>query len=262
MLRIGARVTLLLVLFASNSTPAAPVGPAAALAPTGRLRAAINVGNPVLAQKNPTSGALGGVSVALARELGKRLGLAVDLVPYDAAGKVSADSTHHVWDLAFLARDPDRAENIVFTAPYVLIEGTYLVHAASPFKGVEDLDQPGVRIAVGSGAAYDLYLARTLKNAQLVRLPSSQAAIDQFLTSFELEAAAGVRQALVASTRGKPGFRVLDPGFSRIDQALAIPRDHAAALPYLEAFLREMKASQFIRHALDESGQQDAVVSR
>lgn len=263
MLRICTRVLLLVGLLGSTSlTLAAQVGPAAALAPTGRLRAAINLGNPVLAQKNLTSGELGGVSVALARELGRRLGVPVDLIPYDAAGKVSPDSTRHVWDLAFLARDPERAKTIVFTAPYVFIEGTYLVRVASPFRRVQDLDQAGVKIAVGRGAAYDLSLARTLKYAQLIRAPSSQAAIDQFLANIDLQAAAGVRQALVASTRGKPGFRVLDPGFSRIDQALAIPKDHAAAAPYLEAFLREMKTSGFVRHALDESGQQDAVVSR
>lgn len=136
------------------------------LAPQGALRAAINFGNPVLAQKNPESGEACGVTVDLARELAKRLGVPIALVPFDAAGKVFEAIQSNAWDVAFLALDPVRAKEILFTAPYVIIEGTYLVRDASPFHAIDDFDQAGVRIAVGKGAAYDLFLTRALKHAE------------------------------------------------------------------------------------------------
>lgn len=258
LVRLCAQVALLLGCMSFIPiTVATDAKPAAVLAPTGRLRAAINLGNPVLAQRNPTTGELGGVSVALARELARRLVVPVDLIAYDAAGKVTADSTRGVWDLAFVALDPERARTIAFTAPYVFIEGTYLVRSDSPFKRVEDLDKPGVRIAVGKGAAYDLFLTRVLKSAQLVRVATSPAAIDRFFTDIDIEAAAGVRQSLLASVEARQGFRIVEPGFTRIDQTMAIPKNHEPGLAYLETFLGEMKTSGFIRRALEASEQPD-----
>ena len=128
------------------------------LAPTGALRAAINFGNAVLARKDPATGEPKGVSAALARELATRLGLPVRFVPYDAAGKVTAAARTGVWDVAFLAIDPLRAADIAFTPPYVLIEGTYLVRSDSPLRAIGDFDREGIRIAVGEGSAYHLYL--------------------------------------------------------------------------------------------------------
>ena len=139
------------------------------LAPTGKLRAAINLGNMVLAQKDPASGELRGVTADLARELGRRLGLPVELVPFDAAGKVFDALKNGVWDIAFLAIEPVRAAEIAFTAPYVIIEGVYMVPTNSSLRTVEEVDRDGVRIAVNKGSAYDLFLTRTLKHAQLVR---------------------------------------------------------------------------------------------
>jgi polar amino acid transport system substrate-binding protein len=133
------------------------------LAPKGVLRAAINFGNPVLAQKNPASGEPGGVSVDLARELAKQLSVSLEFVLFDAAGKVFEAAQTDAWDIAFLALDPVRAKEILFTAPYVLIEGTYIVRDASPLQAIDEFDRPGVRIAVSTGAAYDLFLTRTLK---------------------------------------------------------------------------------------------------
>ncbi|HXL76284.1 MAG TPA: transporter substrate-binding domain-containing protein, partial [Burkholderiales bacterium] len=151
------------------------------LAPTGRLRAAINLGNPVLAQKDPARGELRGVSVDLARELGRRLAVPVELIAYDAAGKVTDAVKTGAWDIAFVAIDPARATEIAFTPPYVVIEGTYLVAADSPLRAIADVDREGVRIAVSSKSAYDLYLSRTLKRAQLVRAPSPPASIELFV---------------------------------------------------------------------------------
>ena len=137
-------------------------------APTGRLRAAINQGNTVLAQKGPNGEALG-ITVDLARELGKRLGVPVELVIFDAAGKAFEALKRGGLDIGFLAIEPVRAAEVDFTAPYVLIEGTYMVPKDSALKRIEDVDAAGVRIAVNKGSAYDLYLTRTLKNATLLR---------------------------------------------------------------------------------------------
>jgi polar amino acid transport system substrate-binding protein len=245
---------------ASRSAPPPPPEVARALAPGGALRAAINLGNPVLAQRDPATGALGGASVDLAREVGRRLGLPVTLVPFDAAGKVVAAAAAGAWDLAFLARDPARAAELRFTPPYVVIEGTYLVPEASPLRAVEDLDRPGVRIAVGRGAAYDLYLSRALKHAALVRSDTSAGAVELFLRE-GLDAAAGVRNPLAAYAASHPGVRVLPGRFTVIEQALAAPRGREAAGRWLDAFVEEVKASGFVAAALARSGQRDAAVA-
>lgn len=230
------------------------------LAPTGRLRAAINFGNPVLAQKDIATGEPRGVSGDLARALGERLGVPVDLVMFDAAGKVFEALKADAWDLAFLAIDPVRAAEIAFTAPYVIIEGTYLVRASSPFRTVDELDRAGVRIAVGRGAAYDLFLTRSLRQAQIVRAATSAAAIDLFLAG-GLEAAAGVRQSLSTVALTQSDLRVIDGRFMAIEQAMGLPRSRAAGLPYLRAFIEEMKASGVVAAALARSGQGDAAVA-
>jgi polar amino acid transport system substrate-binding protein len=229
------------------------------LAPTGRLRAAINFGNAVLAQREPATGEPRGVSVDLARALGERLGVPVDLVLFDAAGKVFEALKTGAWDVAFLAIDPARATEIAFTAPYVLIEGTYLVPAGSPLQSIADVDRQGVRIAVARKAAYDLFLTRTLKQAQIVHAPSPSAALDLFLDE-RLDAAAGVRQPLLAAAQQRPNLRVIEGRFMAIEQAMGTPKGREAGAGYLRAFVEEMKASGFIAEALRRSGQ-DATVA-
>jgi len=231
------------------------------LAPGGRLRVAINFGNPVLVQKDPATGAPRGVSAELAVELGRRLGVALELVPFDAAGKVVAALAQGAWDVAFLARDPGRATEILFTTPYLVIEGTYLVREEAAFRAVDELDRPGVRIAVGKGAAYDLFLTRTLQQATLVRSETSAGAVERFLAE-GLEAAAGVRNPLCEFAGSHPGVRVLPGRFTAIEQAVATPRGRPAGHRYLEAFIEEQKASGFVAGALARSGQRDAVVAR
>jgi len=228
------------------------------LAPTGRLRAAINLGNPVLAQKD--SGELRGISVDLARELGRRLAVPVELIAYDAAGKVTDAVKTGAWDIAFVAIDPARAAEIAFTPPYVVIEGTYLVAADSPLRAIADVDREGVRIAVSSKSAYDLYLTRTLKRAQLVRAPSPPASIELFVKD-RLEAAAGVKQPLVELARSNPQLRVIDGRFMVIEQAMGTPIGRALGARYLREFIEEMKDSGFVARALERSGQRDAAVA-
>jgi polar amino acid transport system substrate-binding protein len=258
---LDRRVLVASLLAASATTAKAQVAVATIrdMARTGRLRAAINYGNIVLARRGP-DGELGGVSVDLARELARRLNLPLDLVPFDTAGKVTASAGSNVWDVAFLAIDPLRAAEIAFTPPYVLIEGTYLVPDASPLRTVTDLDRDGVRIAVGRGSAYDLFLTRALKHASLIRAETSEAAIRMFLDE-KLDAAAGVKQPLVIFARDRPGFRVIPGRFMAIEQAMGVPRGRDAAASYLRDFVEEMKASGFVAAALARHQQPDAAVA-
>jgi polar amino acid transport system substrate-binding protein len=230
------------------------------LAPTGRLRAAINFGNSVLAQPDPAGGPPRGVSGELARELAKRLGVGIDYVTFDAAGKVFEALKAGLWDVAFLAVDPVRAAGIAFTAPYVVIEGVYLVPKHSPLKSVEDVDRDGVRIAVAAGSAYDLFLTRAIKHATLVRQPSGPEALEMFIRE-GLEAAGGVRQPISAFAQAHPDTRIIPGRFMAIEQAMGTVRGREVASACLRAFVEEMKASGFVARALEASGQVDATVA-
>ena len=221
--------------------------------PRGKLRAGINLGNPVIVQRAPEGGEPRGVGPALARELARRLGVEVEFTPYETAGKLADAVKQGAWDVAFLAIDPERAQDIDFTDAYVLIEGTYMVRGDSPLKAVDDVDRPGTRVAVGLKTAYDLYLSRNLKSAELVRSESSKAAIAQFRAE-GLDAVAGVKQPLAAAAAAAPGLRVMDGNFMVIRQAAAVPKGRAAARAYLAAMIEECKASGFVARALTESG--------
>lgn len=240
--------------------PSTPNDIVQALAPTGVLRASINLGNPILAGRD-AAGAPAGVSIDLAREFGRQLGVAVELVVFDTAGKsveaVAADQA----DIGFFAIDPVRGADIAFTAPYVLIEGAYLVGAASPITRNEEVDRAGVRVAVGKGSAYDLYLTRELKQAQIVRAPSSPAVVQTFVDE-GLEVAAGVKQQLEADQARHPGLRLLPGRFMVIQQAMGTPKRRGeAAAAALAAFVEEMKATGFVAEALARHGIRGASVA-
>jgi polar amino acid transport system substrate-binding protein len=223
------------------------------LAPTGTLRAGINYSNPVLAGRDPATGELSGVAVALARELGRRLAVPVTLVGYDAAGKMTAALKERAWDVAFLAVDPGRASEISFTAPYMEIEGTYLVPAGSPIQDIGDIDRDDVRVAISAGGTPDLVLSRTLTRARLVRAPSPPEAIDLFVAD-KLDAVAGVRQTLVDAASRLPGSRVLEGRFVVISQAAGVPRGRDAGAAYVRAFIEEAKASGLVARLLEQYG--------
>ncbi len=229
-------------------------------APNGTLRAGVNFGNIVIAQKDPAGGEPRGVGPELARELARRLGVPIAYVTYDTAGKMADGVKEGAWDVAFLAVDPARATEIGFSAPYVQIEGTYLVKRDSPLKRLEDFDRKGLRIAVGRGAAYDLYLTRALKNAELVRVETSQVAMDE-LAAGRVDAAAGVKNALAVFAGKDPGLRVLDTSFMVIGQAAGVPRARENATSYLRTFIEEAKATGFVADALKKSGVADAAVA-
>jgi polar amino acid transport system substrate-binding protein len=227
------------------------------LAPTGTLRAGINLGNMALAQKDEMTGEPKGITVDLARELGRRLGVPVDLVRFDAAGKTFEGLKAGTLDIVFLAIEPVRAAEVAFTAPYVIIEGVYLVPKDSALKTVGDVDRAGVRVGVNKGSAYDLFLTRTLKQAQLVR---GESGIDLFVKD-KLDAAAGVKQPLVEYAKTNPSVRVMDGRFMEIQQAMGTPRGRDAGARYLRGFVEEMKADGFVADALKRSNQPDAAVA-
>lgn len=244
-----------------NSVSTASPAVVKSLAPTGKLRVAINLGNSVLAQGTPDKPT--GITPELARELGKRLNVPVEMTTYDAAGKAFESVKAGKTDVLFLAIEPVRAAEIAFTAPYVLIEGVYMVPKDSSLKAVSDVDKPGIRIAVGKASAYDLYLTRTIKNATIVRAETGggRAMIDLFLKD-KLEVAAGVKQPIVAYAKTDPNMRVIDQRFMEIQQAMGTPqgRDPSGAA-YLKSFIEEMKKSGFVADALKRSNQPDAAVA-
>lgn len=222
------------------------------LTENGRLRAAINLGNPVLAQRKP-NGELTGVTVALARALADQQGLPLDLVPFDGAGKVVDAAASDIWDVAFLAIDPKRAAEIAFTEPYLTIEGVFVVAASSPFLRVEDVDQQGVRVSVGRGAAYDLHLTRTLKHAELVRVPTSAEALPHFLSQ-GLEAGAGIRQPAEEFVARNPGARLIEEPFMEIRQAMTVPIAKAGTLPIVQNFIENAISSGFVTEEMSKAG--------
>jgi polar amino acid transport system substrate-binding protein len=248
------------VVLASCATPSAPPAAVADLAPGGKMRAAINFGNPILAKKDPVTGEASGVSVDLARELGKRLGVPVELVTFTAAGKVAEAVKAKEVDIAFVAIDPARAVDTTFTAPYVVIEGAYLVRENSPIRANAEVDRAGTKVAVGKGSAYDLYLTRELKQATILRAPTSPQVVDFFVAE-KLDVAAGVKQQLQMDAKRVPGMRLLDGRFMVINQAMGTPRGRDAGAKYLAAFVEEMKASGFVADSLRRHKIEGALVA-
>ncbi|WP_333849436.1 transporter substrate-binding domain-containing protein [Leclercia sp.] len=213
------------------------------------LRFAINLGNAVLAKALP-DGNPGGITVELAHRIAAEWGREAQLRTYPTAGKVVDDAQKGLWDIAFLAVDPQREEVLHFTQPYIQIQGTVLVNDSSPWHSVAQMDTTGVVINVGKGAAYDLHLTRELKNATLNRLASSQAAIDAFLNG-EGDMAAGIRQPLARAAAEHPGYRVLPDNFGQINQAICVPRDNDERYQDLVALLTRWQAEGSVQQIID-----------
>jgi len=221
------------------------------MAPTGTLRAAINFGNPVLARRDADGP--GGISADLARELARRLGVPIAFVTYDSAGKVVQGlETHKAWDVCFLAIDPLRAQTIAFTAPYVVIEGAYMVGSDSPLRSNADVDRPGVRVGATVGSAYDLFLSRELKHATMVRA-AEIGPVMALWDSGVLDVVAGVKPQLAALSAQRPGTRLLPEPFMAIRQAMGLPADREAGARYLRAFVDDVKASGFVAEAFQRN---------
>jgi len=221
-----------------------------AFTPSGKLRASINQGNPILAGKDPVSGAPSGVSVDLANAFAKRLGVELELVVFDAAGKSVEAVANEQADIGFFAIDPLRGESINFTSAYILIEGSYLVRSESALRSNEEVDVAGRSVVVGKGSAYDLYLTRELKNAKLFRADTSPKVVD-FYVQGGYDVAAGVKQQLEMDAKRLGGLRLLPGRFMVIQQAMGCPKSRGPlAAAALSKFVEDMKANQFIAQSL------------
>jgi polar amino acid transport system substrate-binding protein len=261
MFRFLSFIAALLAAASCAMTPSVPENVRAQMAPNGVLRVGINLGNPTVVQKPEGSADLRGVGPGLARVLAKRLGARTEFVTYDSAAKMAEAAKQGAWDVAFLAVDPQRANDIAFSAPYMQIEATYMVRAASPARKPDELDRKGVRIATAENSAFDLWMQRNLKNAERVLADSAGAAVELFMSRPDVDAAAGIRNKLEQYAAKNPGYYVMDANFSVVGQAAGVPRNRAAAARYLHDFIEEMKASGFVERALKESGVADASVA-
>lgn len=218
------------------------------LAPTGKLRVGINYGNFLLVTKGQ-NGEYTGIAVDLGRELGKRLGVPVDLVAFATAGKLADAVKAGAWDVAFLGNEPQRAGDIAFSPAYLEIEAGYLVPAGSPIKTMAEVDRKGIRIAVAVNSAYDLYLSRSLKHATLVRVEGIQASCDTFVKD-RLEVLSGLKPRLLTDAEKLPGSRILEGRFTVVQQSVGTPQGRPAAAKYLGEFAKDVKTSGFVAQAI------------
>ena len=229
--------------------------PAAArseLLSTGKLRVGLNHGNFLLVTPN-TKADPRGVAPDIARELGRCLGVSVEFVNYDTAGGLADSVRTAAWDVAFLGAEPQRANEIAFTAAYLEIPSTYLVPAGSPIRSVDEVDRPGVRIAVADASAYGLYLDRTIKHATLVKTKGLDGSFDAFVRD-KLEALAGLKPRLLTDVQKLPGARILDGQFAGVQQAIGTHKNREAAAKFLRTFVEDVKASGFVAQAISSNG--------
>ena len=224
------------------------------LAPSGRLRVGVNLSNFLLVTGADAEGRPTGVSPDMAGEIGKRLGVAVDLVPFASPGVLADAAGDDVWDIGLIGAEPARAEFIDFTAAYAEIEVTYLVPAGSPLQAIGDVDRAGVRIAVAGRTAYDLWLERNIRQAELVRAPGLDAAYALFVAE-KLDVLAGLRPRLAEEAATLPGSRVLDGRVSAVQQAIGVRRGRPAGAAFLASFVEEAKASGFVAELIERHGQ-------
>ena len=231
------------------------------LVPTGKLRAGINYGNGVLAEPDPATGQPKGIAVNIARELGRRLGVPVELVAHKQARLLVEAGARNAWDVGFVAIEPEREQAIDFTAPYLEIEGVYLVREASPLKSIADVDQPGVTIAAVEKSNYDLFLTRTIKQAALVRHSSTIGSADLFVDG-KVQVLAGVKQRVLDAQKRVPGSRLIPGRFMAIRQAAGTPKGRGeAGRAYLRDFVEDIKASGFVGREIELAGGGDVSVA-
>jgi polar amino acid transport system substrate-binding protein len=224
-----------------------------------RIRVGINFGNVLLAIRSD-SGSPRGIAVDMAGELMRRLHASMELVGYDAAGRMADGAKAGEWDVAFLAADPVRGEEIDFTPPYLEVDTTYLIWADSPIAGLQDVDKSGVRISVSNKSAYDLFLSRNLTKAQLVRAPGPEASVDLFFTE-KLDALAGLKPVLLEIAERHADTRVLDGHFMSVQQAIGVPKGREAAAAYLREFVADVKSSGFVAKTIEKNGIRGARVA-
>lgn len=262
MQKILTALITITVLAGCSSTPSPAVSPAviADLAPTGKLRAAINYGNGVLAAPD-ANGKPVGIAPNIALELGRRIGVPVELIGYKQARLLVEAGKTGAWDVSFVAIENYRAESIDFTAPYLEIEGVYLVRADSPLRDMADVDRKGVTIGVVEKSNYDLYLTRTIKNATIVRSPTTLGSADQFVKG-QVQVLGGVKQRVEDAQKLVPGSRLIPGRFMAIRQALGTPKGRGGAgRRYLHEFNEDIKANGFVAREIEKAGGGDVSVA-
>ncbi len=221
-------------------------------APTGKLRVGLNMSNFLLTRTDAATGQPRGVAHDLAQELGRRLGLAVELCPYPNPGALADAANKGVWDVGFLGAEPLRANEIDFTPAYVEIDSTYLVPSGSALKEIGEVDRKGIRIIVPEKAAYELYLSRTIKSAELVKDKGGDLCFERFVDE-KFDALAGLRPRLITDQAKLPGSRILEGSFTAVQQAAGVPRGRTAAAKYLSAFIEDVKASGLVAKAIKDN---------
>lgn len=252
MSKLVAAAASLLLLASCAGAPSVPPQARAELAPTGKLRVGINYGN-VLFAKRGAGGEGGGITVDLARELGRRLGTPVEIIAFDSGGQMTEGLKKGGWDVAFMAYEPAREAEVHFAGAFAEVDSTYLVPAGSPLRNASEVDREGVRIAVSAGGGNDLFLSRTIKRAQLVRAKGSAATLKMFVAD-KLDAYAGLKPALIDVAGKLPGTRVLDGRYTVIPYSVGTARGRAAGHRYLRDFLEEVKTSGFIARSIEKNG--------
>ena len=215
------------------------------LAPTGVLRAGINLSNFLLVTGRSASGDPEGVSPDMARAIAAELGVPVKYVPFKSPGELGDQAGKNVWDIGLIGAEPQRAEKIAFSAAYVEIEATYMVPADSPIKSIADVDKKGVRIAVSARSAYDLWLVNNIKNATLVQVSGLDAAYEKFMSD-KLEVLAGLRPGLLKDVTKAPGLKILDGKFTAVQQAVGTAKANLAGAAFLAEFVEKAKKSGLV----------------
>ena len=229
-------------------------------APSGTLRVGLNYGNFLLVLKDEPDGTPRGIAPDLGRELGKRLGVPVEFVRFPEAGQLADGVRDGKCDVGFLAAEPQRANEIAFTSAYLEIPVTYLAPPGSKIRSLADVDREGVRIAVSARSAYDLYLSRTLKNAELVRTEGIDASYDLFRKQ-GLEVLAGLKPRLVSDAEKLPGSRVLDGQVTGVQQAVGVPKNRSAAAQFTREFVDEVKRSGLVAKTIEKHGVKGVTVA-
>ena len=252
MIRLAMMSFGALLLSSCAMTPEVPPAARSELAPTGKLRVGINTQNFLLVNKERTGGEYSGIAVDLGRELGRRLGVPVELVPFETAGKLADAVKAGAWDVAFLASEPVRANEIAFSAAYLEIEAGYLVPPGSPIRTMAEVDREGVRVAVNAKSAYDLYLTRNLQRAKLHRAPTIDASYELFVKD-KLDVLAGLKPRLAMDAEKLPGSRVLEGRFSAVQQSIGTPQGRPAGAKYLREFAEDAKASGFVAKSIERN---------
>ena len=230
------------------------------LAPTGKVRAAINYGNFILATKDKATGESRGVAVDLTNDIGRRLGMPVEIVAYDSVAAMGDAAPSGAWDIAFLGSDPAREKIMSFTAAYIELDATYLVPAASPLKDASEVDRAGMRITAPARANYELYLQRNLKQAKLLSVANNDAALD-LMTTGKADALAGLTQGLANMSAKLPGSRIVEGRFMAVQQSIAVPKGRDAGLAYLRSVVEDAKASGLVARAVEKTGAKGVTVA-